>query len=255
MENNYTLGRGKLYFSRLLAGGKYDPERYLGNTPGMSATIESETLDHYNSDEGVKEKDASVLLTTNRSGSFTTDNIDVNNVSLFFLGEVSTITHAGATVTDEVVGKVLQGRSYQLGITPSNPVGVQGLEGAVTVKSNNIELDAGTDFVIDMDLARIDLLEGGKSVEGDDLKVSYKTKVSTRERIISGSNPIEGRLRYIEHNPVGKNKVWMFPSVKLSPNGDYALKGDEWQEIPFSIEILKAANLAAIYIDGRATSS
>jgi hypothetical protein len=42
----------------------------------------------------------------------------------------------------------------------------------------------------------------------------------------------------------------MLPYVKLSPNGDYALKGDEWQQIPLSIEVLKASGKEAIYRDG-----
>ena len=60
---------------------------------------------------------------------------------------------------------------------------------------------------------------------------------------------VAGALRYTEYNAQGPNKVWYFPSVKLSPNGDYALKGDEWQQIPFSIEILKPTVGEAIYID------
>ena len=42
------------------------------------------------------------------------------------------------------------------------------------------------------------------------------------------------------------------PYVKISPNGDYALKGDEWQQIPFNIEILKKTGFEALYSDGRA---
>ena len=41
------------------------------------------------------------------------------------------------------------------------------------------------------------------------------------------------------------------PSVKLSPNGDYALKSDEWQQIPFNVEILKPEGMEAVYADDR----
>ena len=68
--NQYVLGRGEIDFSRFRTGGQ-DPEgfRYIGNTPEFNLTIESENLDHFNSDRGVNEKDASIVLTTNRSGS------------------------------------------------------------------------------------------------------------------------------------------------------------------------------------------
>ena len=59
-NQNYTLGRGKVYFSRFIAAIQ-TPEgfEYIGNTPELSFTIESENLDHFSSDAGVREKDAS----------------------------------------------------------------------------------------------------------------------------------------------------------------------------------------------------
>ena len=47
---------------------------------------------------------------------------------------------------------------------------------------------------------------------------------------------------------------YFFPAVSLSPNGDFALKGDEWQQIPLNVEILKGATNEAIYADGRAVT-
>ena len=50
-DNNYVLGRGKLYFDRFPDGTKTPTgERYFGNTPSFSMSLDSETLDHYNSD-------------------------------------------------------------------------------------------------------------------------------------------------------------------------------------------------------------
>jgi len=45
------------------------------------------------------------------------------------------------------------------------------------------------------------------------------------------------------------------PYVKLMPNGDFALKGDEWQQLSFNIEVLKKGTLEAVYMDGRAVAS
>lgn len=253
MANNYTLGRGELWFDRFA-----DPvtmtlsgERYLGNTPEFSATIESENLEHYNSDRGVREKDESIVLQTNRTGSFTTDNIDPQNVALFFFGSSEIFSTAGGAVTGEAFVDVIKGLTYQLGTSSTNPSGARNVT-AVTVKKGATTLVNNVDYTLDAALGRITLTTTGSVLTtGDDITVDYTTSAQTRERIISGSSAVGGALRYISYNPQGKRYDWFMPYVKLSPNGDYTLKGDEWQTIPFNIEILKKPGFEAIYIDGR----
>lgn len=268
----YTLGRGKLFFARFLENTQNPGgERYIGNTPEWSATIESENLDHFSSDEGVREKDESVPLQTNRTGSFTTDNIEADNIAWFFFGETSAFAVAAATVAAEPLN-VAAGFYYQLGMTPTNPVGAKELDvhtaavgGTpainIVVKDTGgapVEFDEGTDYTVDMKRARIYIVPGGAIDVAAKLlpagvlpiTVDYKTKSTSRTRILSGSKPVEGALRYVANNPVGENFDWYMPYVKLSPNGDYQLKGDEWQQIPFSVEILKLGDMEAVYIDG-----
>ena len=253
MANNYTLGRGELHFDRFVDEALFTSlgERYLGNTPEFSATIESENLDHYSSDAGVKEKDASVVLQTNRTASFTTDNVSAENLGLFFFGTSEAFTTAGGSVVAEPFTDVIKGLSYQLGKSISNPSGVRNVT-AVVVKKGATVLVLNTDYTVDALLGRITLLTTGSTlITGDDLLVDHTTSSQSRERIISGSTSIAGALKYIAKNPAGKNYDWHMPYVKLSPNGDFALKGDEWQRIPFNVEILKRFGYEAIYIDGR----
>lgn len=265
-ENNYTLGRGEIYFARRDALGRLGGERYLGNTPEFNTNFESETLDHYSSDRGIREKDASVILQINRTGSLITDNISPENVALFFFGEPQALTIAQATVTDEQVGVtgigIEKGMFYQLGMTPANPSGARGIifpgtAGTMfTLKKGATTLVAGTDYVLNAPLGRVEILETSETVlDGDMLTATYTVAASTRTRIISGSSPIEGALRFVAHNPTGKNIDYFMPSVKLSPNGDYALKSDEWQQIPFNVEILKPENMEAVYADDRALTA
>ena len=260
---NYTLGRGKLHFAKFKPGTKVPGgERYIGNSPEFNATIETETLDHYSSDEGIREKDESIALQTNRTGSFITDNVNPANIALFFLGSASVITATAQDVTDESITDVELGLTYQLGLSTSNPVGVRGLDVHTTgATPANIVVKNGSgttfteglegDYMIDMELGRLTINPAGDIPAGSAILVSYKVKAGSFERVISGSNPVEGALRYIAFNPAGKQLDWYMPWVKLTPNGDYALKGDEWQQIPFNVEILKAAGKEAIYIDGR----
>lgn len=252
VNRNYTLGRGRLNFGQFKPGTQVPRgERYMGNSPEIAYSSSSETLDHYSSDGGVRVKDGSVILQQDYTGSFSLDDINMANLALFFLGDARTLTAAAATVTGEVHTDVEQGFSYQLGTSATNPSGVRDVSDVTVTKSGGGALVAGVDYVVDLVLARITILEGGSLIAGDDLTVGYKTVASTRDQVISKGKTIEGSLRYIANNPAGANIDYFMPYVKISPNGDFTLKGDDWQTVPFTIEILKKGDLEAIYMDGR----
>lgn len=254
MANNYTLGRGELYFARYDANSVATGELYLGNTPEFGVTIESETLDHFSSDAGIREKDQSIVLEVNRTGNFITDHIAAENIALFFFGSSSTLTDAGATVVNEP-HTVEKGKSYQLGTSSTHPAGRRDVSAInVTNEAGTTTYVSGTDFTVDATLGRITIPETGSAIAvsaAQIIHVDYTVAATSRKRVISGSQAVEGALRYVAKNPVGKQFDWYMPHVKLSPNGDYALKGEEWQQIPFNIEILKKTGYEAIYIDGR----
>lgn len=251
--NNYTLGRGEIWFARFASGYTPGGFRYIGNTPEVNLTIESETLDHYNSDAGIREKDDSVPLEVNRTGSLVTDNIDPENVALFFFGSASTETTAGSTGNAFALTGIELNRAYMIGATTSNPAGVFGLDSGGT---NTVEISGGatlvldTDYQIDYDNGMITFLSGGSLSGGEDIDITYDLAANTRSRVISGSEPVEGAMIYRTVNPKGDDCTFYFPYVKVSPNGDYALKGDEWQQIPMSLEVLKLSTTEAIYRDG-----
>jgi hypothetical protein len=259
--DKYTLGRGELYFAPFISGTE-NPQgfRYLGNTPEFNLTINEEKLDHYSSDRGIREKDRSISLQVDRTGTLITDNISVENVAMFFFGETSTVTATSATVSNEVVKAAQKGLYYQLGVSTANPAGVRALD-VHTVPTTKIVLTdvaglitytEGTDYIIDMDLAMLYITPNSTIVAGADLHVDYKTKASTRSRVISGSTAIKGALKFVATNPEGEKIDYYFPYVSLSPNGDYALKGDEWQQIPLNVEIIKPASGPAIVAESRA---
>lgn len=268
--NNYTLGRGEIYFGRFQDDDETQPLglRYIGNTPEFSLTISQETLDHFSSDRGIREKDESIALQVNRTGQMTTDNINPANVALFFFGSDSTVVEAGAVVTGEEVGGadgVTQGLYYQLGISDARPSGARGLvgesaddsnsAGATVVAENDSNSSAspfaaGTDYVLDAAQGLLYIVPGGGIANGTVLSVSYAIKASSFTRVISGSQPVAGHMKFKAANPTGDNIDYYLPYVKVSPNGDYALKSDEWQTIPFNLEVLKRTDREAIYADG-----
>lgn len=259
---NYVLGRGEVHFAKFLDGTE-TPEgyRWLGNVSEFNLTFESEMLDHYASYKGIREKDASVDLQVNRTGTMKTDNINPDNIALFFFGSTSPISATSGTATAEAIADAKPGRIYQLGASQGNPTGRKklvfpGASGTLfAVKKGVTVFTAGTDYTLDADLGLLEILEGGAIVDGDDLTVDYSWLASTRTRIISGTSSIEGSLKFISRNPNGKNNEYLLPKVKVSPNGDYGLIGEQWQEIPFKMEILKKVGYEALYIDSVAQTT
>jgi len=251
-SQNYTLGRGKVSFSRFKPGTRKPAGFiYIGNTPEFSLTIESENLDHFSSDEGIREKDDSVPLEVTRTGSLTTDSIRPENVSYFFFGTKDTVVQVPVPAQDETFTDVEPGAQFKLGVTDTNPAGYFGIDAAtLTVTSGGTELDLGTDYTVNANLGTITVLEGGSVVKGDDITVNFAVLGSTRSRVISGSTPIEGAMLYEAKNPKGENFHYYLPYVKITPNGDFNLKGDEWQTLPLSLEILKPEVGEAILMNG-----
>jgi hypothetical protein len=255
MAQDYTLGRGKCYFSRFLVGTQ-TPEgyRYIGNTPELALTIESEVLDHFSSDEGIREKDDSVPLEVTRTGNFTTDHISMANVAMFFFGEESIVTQVAVASAPEAIANVFPGMVYQLGQTALNPVGYRGLNPTgITVTTDPAGTTYATpgDYTVDVATGMLHIPDTSTIPDGQDILVTYAVLGSTRDRAVSGSTPVEGGFKFIAFNPKGPNRDYTMPWVKITPNGDYNLKGDEWQTIPFNLEALKPVDKEAIYVDGR----
>lgn len=251
MADNLTLGRGELWFAAYKEGTT-EPggERYIGNSPEFNLTIESEKLDHFNSDHGVKEKDGSIVLQTNRTGTFNTDNIDPKNLALFFMGKEQTLTVTAATGQTSAFTAVEAGLTYQLGTTSATPSGARKVSNVVITATGVTTPTVGTDYTVDLELARLTILPGGALV-GKDVTATYDVAATTRQQVLSGAKAVDGTLRYIAFNPEGKKIDYFMPRVSLTPNGDHALKGDDWQIIPFNIEVKKKGDLEAIYADGR----
>lgn len=253
-ENNYTLGRGEIFLALLdpitrTPGG----ERYIGNTPQLNLNIDATNLDHFSSDYGVKEKDESVTTQINRMANVITDKISPENLALFFFGNKSVVVSAPETGVTSTLLKVEPGFFYQLGTSLARPQGARNLA-TVVVKSAGVTPTTfveGVDYLVDLVRGRIQVVKGGAIPAASDLTVTFNILASSRNRIISGAKPIEAQMRYLAHNPEGEDFDYFFPYVKVRPNGDYALKAEEWQQIPLQVEIMKAGAQEAIYIDGQ----
>lgn len=252
---NYTLGRGEVHFARFPKGEtSARGERYMGNSPEFGFSVESESLDHMNSDHGISEKDDSVTLSVDRTGTLTLDDIQPENLALFWFGTSETVTVAEGSSENDSLEDVQLGLHYQLGQSEAAPTGMRKLSNVVLTLDPDdtaTELTEGTDYTVDLDKGRVRFLPDSENVtDGATVGATFDVAGYSHSRVISGSQPIEGAIRFLADNPKGQNIDYFIPWVKLTPNGDYALKGDEWQQMSFDIEILRKSGMEAVYADG-----
>lgn len=146
---------------------------------------------------------------------------------------VSGGTLSGGTDATETISNVERGRWYQLGVTADLPQGVQ------RIGSLSITGVAGTSYLVDAAAGRFFInADAPDVVDGDDLDVSYGLESGVDDIVIARSESIEGEMAFIANNAAGANDNYFWPYVKLTPDGDFSLKGDEWLNMTFNFEIM-----------------
>lgn len=259
---SYVLGKGRVFFDRypngvtIAATTQGEGERYFGNTPEFTTTSSAESLDHFSSEGGLKTKDDSVQLSLDRTGKMTVDNISADNIALFFLGTKSAVAQTAQTGLITLVTAAQRGRFYQLGVSATDPAGLRNVKNVVVKKgvAFGTTVTAAGNYQVDTELGRVYVEADAPDIDNVEIQITFDTDASSREQVVSGSDPIYGALRFVSDNPKGANRDYYFPYVKLAPDGDYALKGEEWMSIGFTFDILKKAdNIQSAYIDGRPT--
>ena len=260
-DKNYTLGRGELWFAQFAPGTRVaQGSEYIGNTTEIGLTTETEELPHYDSDHGVRVKDDSVLLEKSLTGTFITDHISPQNMARLLLGDAGVVTQASASAQTHTIAGVRKGRRYQLGVTANNPVGARGVSKVSIVAApggaGSVSLVLGTDYRVDAETGGIIFLSSGQVLtndSGDSVTVTFDRDAASYNQIVSGaSGQLEGELLYRAYNPKGQQFDFLFPYVQLRPDGDFSLKGDEWQAISFAFEALKRDDSTeVVYTSGR----
>lgn len=252
---NHVLGRGKVYFDRFQPNLDVPQsiERYLGNTPSFALSVETQELDHYSSEEGLRVKDLSVTTEIDMSGTVVTDNINLDNIAMFFFGESEVETVSALTGETDTILNPVQGGFIQLGVSSAHPAGLQNVSNVVVADTGGggSTYVAGTDYVVDNDLGRVEIWEGGNIADGTGIEITYDVGAHSYDMVVSGTNVIFGAMRFVAFNGVGLNTNFFMPKVALRPNGEYNLKGDDWQQFGFNLEVLRSGSLERVYANGR----
>jgi hypothetical protein len=255
-SNQYQIPRGRVLFDPVNPNtGALTGEAEFGNCPGFTVSIESEKADHYSSETGLRQKDASVTVEVNRTATITCDNVSVENLARFLSGTVETITQTSGTVADEEI-TVLKGRHYQLGRSDTDPAGARNITAVVVTSDDTVPVTyvANTDYAVDLELGRLQILAGGAIDNSELIHIAYSRPAKTWKRIKTGAaTELAGAIRVISDNASGEDRDFYMPKVNLTPNGELPViaEGTDFVTMEFSCEILKPANGEAIYVDGR----
>ncbi len=234
-----VIGRGELYLNRFVGTSFVgDGEVYFGNTPGFSISRESDEIDRVKSVYGRKESAGKVVVQEVFSGSVTTDNMSVENLQLFFGADASGDGQYASSTDLEESFSIRRGRFYQLGQSRFS-YGVRHLLGDVDFFIGTNEIDAETNFLLIRDEGRFQVLPNAADVfDGDQVRVVFGYD-SSRSKTITPvrQDELRGSLRYIAKLGVGPTRSIFFPYVVLKPVGQFDMKGDQWQQIGFQVEV------------------
>lgn len=245
-----VLGRGELYFNPFAPGSLTGMgEIYIGNTPEFVTSRQTQSLPVADSFDGQKIAIDGPITREEHSARFTTDHIDAQNVSLWYGGDPDIILQNRQSAVTETL-TVYRGRFYQLGTSPALPMGARGIEDVV-VKIGATTVAASGNFEVDKALGRIHTFSDAADIEdGDVLSVIYEQRDVTSRVVVSRRQELFGSLRFVARNPVGENKNYFYPFVKLSPTGDIDHKASDWQRISFEVEAQRRNPLLEyLYID------
>ena len=103
--DNYTLGKGIVYFNQKNDAGVYLGERDLGNAPSFTFNVALEKLEHFSSRGGLKAKDKEIISQITPGLAFTLDEVNKENLALLTLADIEEVVQsAGGIAAESVVG-------------------------------------------------------------------------------------------------------------------------------------------------------
>lgn len=250
-SNEYQIPRGRLYWDPRNALDQLTGEEEFGNCPSFNISIETEKLEHFSSQTGLREKDDSRVVQVNRTATVTCDNVSFDNLAKYLSGQVETVTQTSTAVAGATVA-VIPGRIYQLGRTDANPAGDRNISAlVVTNEGATTTYVAGTDYAVDLVKGRLQILEAGTIVAGN-IKVSYDKPAKTWKRIKTGqASELRGAIRVVSDNAGATNRDYYMPLCILKPAGELPVIAEEAEYVTmeFELEVLTPANGSAIYLD------
>lgn len=242
--SDYSLGRGKVYFAEL---ENSVPKAYrdLGNCPEFSINVESETLEHASSQQGLKVVDKEVIISQKVNLSLTLDELNFENLALFFSGSAAVNTDPAGISTrtlvysadglDALSDAEVKGRWFDLYDSAGERVYniTLDVDQNTTTASTIDGKTAGVDYEMDLTMGRIFFYEAasGLAFTAGEIAIWVATSAAQVDEVkaLTTTN-VSGSIKFIAENPADSDAQteYTFWSVSLKAEGDLSLIGDEF---------------------------
>jgi hypothetical protein len=244
VPGDILLGRGEVYIDRLDASGVKTGERFIGNCTTFEIKNEDETRDKYSSAEATAPLIKSVNTRRTPGISIVLNEINKENLALAFMGDNSTYTQSGATVTDEAVPttSIKKGYWFQLGgAAPIRDIVATPVIRSASGGGGTLYV-LGTDYLVDQKRARVFVITAGAIPDAGPLFVTYTKNAiaGTALPTVRGgvSNFIEAFVRFVgtpATGPTWEVEVW---KASLSPDGAVGFIADDYAEFTMNGKVL-----------------
>lgn len=248
-QTELVLGRGEAYFDRFVGdSGSGDGERYIGNTTTVQITREVEMLAVKRAYRGAVHESRGHVISESINVEFVTDNISTENWLDWFADPAVGVASYGHDYSVTVrTFNVKKGRYYTLS---ADAFGNFYFDRATFLVNDSLLLVAGVDYEFDVFRGRVYFHPASTRVsDGASVTARYYQRPSGTHVIAPNTGQALGSLRFLGLNQEGPPRDFFFPLVRLSPMGSIDLKGDEWQQMRFSVTALRAgANTPLLYM-------
>lgn len=146
-------------------------------------------------------------------------------------GDTATLSQTGATVTNEAITDVLQGRYYPLSKRQVSLVSVSGPSGTPTYAVDD-------DYKVDAVTGRIYIVEGGDITDGSDIEVDF-TYGTIALPTVRGMNQtsVKGYLRFTGDPARGPNNECGIGRAPLLADGATGFISDEYASFTMAGDI------------------
>lgn len=262
-SRNLAIGKGQVFLAQHASLEPTAPAtsyRDVGNCPGVSFAVNTETIQHFSSRGGIRVKDDETVIEVNRTGTLRIDDMSVENLAMFFFGDAQILNVAALSDQTETIAAaaVKKGQSFQLGVDPATrPTGYR----SVSIDSVALTGAPGTTYpatdagvvnwTLDGPRGFLTIGQGSNIADGAGLTVTYDVAAHRRQTIISGNVEKAFSMQYHAYNPKGALIDFFFPFIKIRPNGDLQLISEEYMEVEFQAEVLGLGSMAPIYLNGQ----
>lgn len=225
-SDNVLLGAGTLYIDRWENGLKTG-ELHLGNVTEFKLTTVDTTKQLYESMTPTRGLYKEVTTQRTVTAAITGSEFNPENVALVMMGDNGTFTQTEGTITSQsLTANAKLGRYYPVGVRNISSVVVK----SVTPGTTYVE---GTDYVVDSQSGRVQILPTGSIVDGAALTVDCSYASVTLDTV-EGANAgtIEASLRFIGDPTAGPAVEVEVFRAKINPTGDIGFIAEDfgaWQ--------------------------